>query len=166
MHASITPYSHSDTDILRHSYSSLIVHTHTSLRIHVTPHTSLFLAPSLPDSLSSFPFLPYLSSFSFRFYLSFLFSLSLLLSLLYPPEFELCGVSDSAELPLFGESSARTLWRPEVRTDRKGGKKLKRKRKLIIDVLYYFQIVEINSRIFTWPPPPPDPRTLTPPSSP
>ena len=48
-----------------------------------------------------------------------------------------------------------------VRTE-KGEKRLKRKRKIIIDVLYYFQIVEINSRIFTWPPPPPDPRTLTP----
>ena len=47
-----------------------------------------------------------------------------------------------------------------VRTER-GKKREKRKRKLIIDVLY-FQIVEINSRILTWPPPPPDPRTLTP----
>ena len=133
-----------------------------SHRIHPSSSLPLSLTLYLPS-----PFLPYLTSFSFRFYLSFLsylpflFSLSLLFPLLYLPEFELCGVSDSAELSLIGESSARTLWRPEVRTDGKGGKREKRKRKLIIDVLY-FQIVEINSRILTWPPPPPDPWTLTP----
>ena len=64
MHASITPYSHSETDILRHTYSSLIVHTHThsvymSHRIHPSSSLPLSLTLYLPSPfLSSLISLP------------------------------------------------------------------------------------------------------------
>ena len=156
MHASITPYSHSETDILRHSYSSLIVHTHTPLRIHVTPHTSLFFAPSLPHSLSSFSFpssLISLPSPSASIFPSSPISPSSslspfsFLSYIYQSlNYAACRTQQSSHLleNLVHEHFEGLRY---VRTER-GIKREKRKRKLIIDVLY-FQIVEINSRILT-----------------